>query len=73
MSKIEVTKRRSFGGKTSGFKDKDERDFEQKHLQAYIKGKPFFRHRYKTVEEEIMGQKVERRIPAYYPTKEIWT
>lgn len=29
---------RSFGGKINGFKDKEERRFENKHLKAYKKG-----------------------------------
>ncbi len=67
-----MEKKRTFGGKTSNFVDKEERDFEQKHLQAYIKGKPFFRHRYKTITEEFAGRNVESRIPAYFETKVNW-
>lgn len=36
--------KRSFGGKTSDFKDKAEQALEQKHLKAYLKGYKVFRH-----------------------------
>ena len=71
-SNVKTTKRRNFGGKTSGFASNEERDFEQKHLKAYIKGKSFFRHRFKTIIEDVMGVEVERRVPAWFDTKVNW-
>lgn len=37
---------RAFGGKTEGFEDSVERNFEKLHLKTYLKGRPFFNHGY---------------------------
>jgi len=55
--------RRSFGGKINGFKDKQERAFEQKHLKAYTKGHKRFR----------MGLDDITREPNWFPVKEVWS
>jgi hypothetical protein len=45
---------RKFLGKTEGFKDKQERNFENKHLKAYLNGHTHFIHgRTKTQHGEI--------------------
>jgi len=59
---VEVKSLRSFGGKISDFKDKSEKDYEQKHLKAYLKGFKFFRHGFETNGE-----------PAYFPVIEKWS
>lgn len=41
---IQFEKRRSFGGKTNNFKDKAEKNFEKAHLNAYLKGKEYFKY-----------------------------
>jgi len=46
---------RKFLGKTEGFKDQKERNFETKHLRAYLKGQTHFIHgRTKTQYGEIL-------------------
>ena len=40
----ETKKRRSFGGKTSGFNSRIERNVQKKHLIAYLKGEKLFRY-----------------------------
>ncbi len=42
MEKKEET--RSFKGKTSNFKDKQERTFEQKRLKGYLRGNKYFQY-----------------------------
>lgn len=44
MGKTTKYTERRFLGKTEGFKDKAEERFEQKHLEAYLKGRPSFYH-----------------------------
>lgn len=70
--------RRSFGGKLSGFESKDEAMREKKHLKAYLKGKKFYRHGFKTIElkenemVEAMPNWVMRQ-PNVLPVNEVWT
>ena len=35
-------KRRMFGGKVTGFSSREERAHENKHLKAYLAGRPYF-------------------------------
>lgn len=63
MKKLEKLKR-SFGGKIIDFISNYERNFEKKHLKAYLKGKKTFNYGFKTVGDF--------RIPASFPVKEIW-
>ena len=44
MGKTTKYTERRFLGKTEGFKNKAEERFEQKHLNAYLKGRERFRH-----------------------------
>ncbi len=44
MSNIIEEPRFKFGGKTSDFKDKVERNFEKAHLKAYLRGDLKFTH-----------------------------
>lgn len=53
---------RSFGGKTEGFKNKEEQRFEQKHLKAYLRGDKIFKHGY-----------LPNGDPAFHTVKEIWS
>lgn len=55
--------RRSFGGKTENFTDKQERNFEHKHLKAYLKGHTRFRN----------GINPILRTPNWYEVKEVWS
>jgi hypothetical protein len=52
-----------FGGKITDFISKEEKNFEQKHLKAYLKGKKYFRHGFKTLSES------GHRVPAWFETK----
>jgi hypothetical protein len=58
----ETLKRRSFGGKIDNFKDKQERAFEQKHLNAYLKGRSTFNY-----------GKGLNGLPITHKVKEIWS
>lgn len=62
----QIPTKRGFGGKLTGFTDKAEKDYEQKHLKAYLKGFKFFRHGFKT-------NSLEQREPAYFPVIENWS
>ena len=46
---------RKFLGKTEGFVNKEERNFEKAHLKAYLKGKRIFKHHQKEhkVQQEL--------------------
>lgn len=69
---------RSFGGKLNGFESRDEAMKEKKHLKAYLKGKSFYRHGFKTVELKE-GEQIEVesgfnfRQPQIFKVEEIWT
>ena len=65
MGKIEVTKRRNFGGKTEGFESKQEKHFEQRHLKAYLKGHKKFKFGFKTLKGGV-------RVPKTHDVKEVW-
>ena len=54
--------RRHFGGKLSGFADKQERAFEQKHLKAYLKGAESF----------PFGKDKDGNV-VYHKVKEVWS
>jgi hypothetical protein len=56
---------RNFGGKIDGFKNKEERNFEKKHLKAYLKGDRQFRNGYLNTEA---GRQINWAI-----VKELWT
>lgn len=56
--------RRSFGGKLVDFASRAEQNFEKKHLNAYLKGKKWFRYGFKTVRG--------MRVPAIFEVKESW-
>lgn len=58
-------KRRSFGGKITGFKNKAERASETKHLKAYLKGKKQYKDGYITLPNG-------RRVENFQPVKENW-
>ncbi len=60
--KKKTTHKRSFGGKLTGFANKDEARFEKAHLKAYLKGSTRF----------SMGYKDEEGNLLYWPVKEIW-
>jgi hypothetical protein len=60
---------KSFGGKLSGFESKEERNFESKHLRAYLKGKPTFNYGYELLETPFG----EKRQPKSFETKVNWT
>ena len=53
---------RSFGGKLAGFKNRDERNREKKHLRSYLKGYKEFRHGYDAL----------TRKPNWYKVIEVW-
>lgn len=53
---------RSFGGKTEGFKNKEEQRFEQKHLKAYLRGDKFFKFGYD-----------KNGYPIFHKVNEIWS
>lgn len=55
-------KKRSFGGKTENFKNKEEKRFEEKHLKAYLKGSK----RFADGKDSITG------LPKYFLVKENW-
>jgi len=59
---MEDVKKRTFGGKLSGFTDRSEANFEKKHLKAYLKGHEFFRHGFR------MSDGV--KFPSWHITKE---
>lgn len=59
-------KRRSFGGKISGFDNKQERRFETKHLEAYLRGDKVFQYGF-TINA------AGNRKPAEHYVKEIWS
>lgn len=67
--KARPTSRRSFGGKLVDFTSRAEQNFEKKHLDAYLKGKKYFRYGFKTVES--LGKQF--RIPAMFEVKESWS
>lgn len=59
--------RRSFGGKTDNFSDKQERAFEKAHLRAYLRGDKIFYLCFIT--HPVTGQ----RIRSEHQVKEVWT
>lgn len=61
--------RRSFLGKTSGFKDKEDRRTNQKMLRAYLKGNVLFRNGFKDFKDKD-GQ-VIGRVPNYRVVKQL--
>jgi GTP-dependent phosphoenolpyruvate carboxykinase len=65
QSTVIDAKRRSFGGKTKDFKDKEERNREKKHLKAYLKGHKFYFHGFVTTPRG--------RERAMYKVHENWT
>lgn len=58
--------RRSFGGKTEGFVDKEERAFEKAHLAAYLKGRTHFGYGY-------FYEKIGIRHPCLHKVQTIWS
>ena len=58
---------RRFLGKTEGFKDKQERNFETTHLRAYLKGSTKFRFGFFSL--ELPGGSVQR-LPKYHDVKQ---
>ncbi len=48
MNKKKEELKRSFGGKTNNFLNKEEKDFEKKHLKAYLKGYKYFNCGFRT-------------------------
>ncbi len=62
MKKERLTRR--FLGKTEGFENKQERNFEKTHLRAYLNGNTRFRFGFYTFEPT--GQ----RLPKYYDVKQ---
>ena len=64
MSKSKISRR--FLGKIEGFENKEERDFETKHLRAYLKGNDNFRHGFHMV--EYLGLKL--MLPKYHDVKQ---
>ncbi len=63
-SNLTPEKTRSFEGKLTGFKNNNERNFETKHLRAYIKGHRQFQHGY-YYEHGV-------RYPAMFKVQEKW-
>ncbi len=61
-TKVDIKKSRLFGGKTTGFQNKREGNFEKKHLRAYIKGHKRFRFGY----NQTTGK------PNWYNVVDIW-
>jgi hypothetical protein len=61
---------RRFGGKLSGFKDNRERQFEKKHIKAYLNGDRYFRFGFTDVTDKE-GNVTGREI-AWHKTKEKW-
>lgn len=55
---------RNFGGKIDGFKNKEERNFEKKHLKAYLRGDKRFRNGYIYTD---IGREIY-----YAAVKELW-
>lgn len=55
-------KKRTFGGKIENFINKEERNFENKHLKAYLKGHEKFR----------FGFDLKSKEPLWYRVKEIF-
>lgn len=55
-------KKRSFGGKISDFDNKQERRFEGKHLEAYLRGDQIFQYGFNHSGE-----------PVKHFVREIWT
>lgn len=62
---MENEKRRSFGGKLSGFENNDDRNKEKAHLKAYLRGQKKFRHG--------CWPGLTGNIPKYFDVIEIWS
>lgn len=56
--------KRSFGGKTSGFSNKQEKSFERAHLSAYLKGHKNFNHGFSGI--------YPNNLPNTHEVKENW-
>ncbi len=61
MTNNKIKTKRSFGGKIDNFETKEERNFQKKHLRAYLKGNSHFRHGF-----DLKGK------PIFFKTIEIW-
>lgn len=61
--KKENEKRRSFGGKIDNFENDVERNFEKKHLRAYLKGFQLFK----------FGLNAITKRPNMVAVKEVWS
>jgi hypothetical protein len=66
VTELKELKKRAFGGKTSGFKDADEKNREKKHLKAYLAGKKTYVHGFVTNQRG-------KRERVVYGVLEIWT
>ena len=55
--------KRSFGGKLSGFVDRQEEAIEKKHLASYLKGQMYFKH----------GIDEKSKKPKWFTVNEIWS
>lgn len=69
--KKELKLKRSFDGPITEFTDKEERAFQKKHLNAYLRGWEFFRHGYSDYEDP--ATKLKYRVPAWFMTKQVWS
>lgn len=58
--------KRNFGGTLTGFKSKEEANFQKKHLKAYLKGCKMFRDGYSFDPETKM------KHINWFPVIEIW-
>jgi len=65
-----VQKRRSFGGKTENFKDKEEKVFYQRMLKAYLKGHKFFLFGVDRISTDILGRRIVEKKE--HPVLENW-